>query len=43
MADDKPAAKRRTKGKKFATLAARAKYLYGKEAKTHTLNGNRNF
>jgi hypothetical protein len=40
MADDTKVKKKATKGRKFATFAARMKYLYGKEAKTYSLRGN---
>ena len=39
MADDKRVIRKRTKGKKFGTLAARLRYLYGAESKTFSLNG----
>ena len=41
MADDKNIVRKKTKGKKFGTLAARLRYLYGAEAKTFSLNGMR--
>ena len=40
MADDTKIKKKVTRGRKFATLAARMKYLYGNEAKTYSLRGN---
>ena len=39
MADDKKVLRKKTKGKKFGTLAARLRYLYGAESKTFSLNG----
>lgn len=39
MADDKKVNRKKTKGKKFGTLAARLRYLYGAESKTFSLNG----
>jgi hypothetical protein len=39
MADDKKVSRKKTKGRKFGTLAARLRYLYGAEAKTFSLNG----
>ena len=39
MADDKRVNRKKTKGKKFGTLAARLRYLYGAESKTFSLNG----
>ena len=39
MADDKKVTRKKTKGRKFGTLAARLRYLYGPEAKTFSLNG----
>ena len=44
MGDDtKISRKRKSKGKKFNTLADRLHHIYGKEAKTYTLRKNRLF
>lgn len=40
MGDDAKIGRRKRVKKKFASLAARLSFLYGKEAKNYTLKGN---
>ena len=42
MADGTRIVKKKTKGKKFKSLAARMKFLYGAQAKTYSLSRNIN-